>query len=138
MSYFGSPILDVSYLLFTSSNETITSNDFDELFDFYCEQLISDMIKLDISLDAMPSKQHLQSEFHLRGCYGAFFSLFCVPLRMYQPSMAQDDSSNDDVKKFLSSSHDGHDFRLQIYSNPQTQIVLENLLRYFIKKQFLN
>lgn len=138
MSYFGSPILDVSYLLFTSSNETITPNEFDALFDFYCEQLINVMSKLNIPMDAIPSKQQLQSEFNLRGCYGAFFSLFSVPLRMHQPMDAPNKSSNDEVKQFLSSSQDGHVFRKQIYSNAKVQPVLENLLNYFNKKQFLN
>lgn len=136
MSYYGNFSLDVSYLLFTSSNENITSNDFDELFSFYCDQLIDKMIKLNIPSSKIPSKEQLQNDFQARGCYGAFFSLFCVPLRMHQPETG--DSSNDDVKNFLSSSPDAHAFRMKIYSNPKTQIVLENLLNYFNKKQFLN
>lgn len=136
MSYYGNFSHDVSYLLFTSSNENITSNDFDELFLFYCEQLIDAMIKLNTPSSKIPTKEQLQKDFQARGCYGAFFSLFCVPLRMHQPEAGG--SSHDAVKKFLSQSPDAHAFRMEIYSNPKTQIVLENLLNYFNKKQFLN
>lgn len=138
MSYYGSPMLDVSYLLFTSSNETITSKEFDDLFDFYCEQLIDTMTQLKIAPEAMPNKEQLQCYFNALGCYGAYFSLFCVPLRMHQPENSQTNSSDDDVKQFLSNTQNGHEFRKQIYSNPKTQIVLANLLSYFNKNQFLD
>lgn len=132
MSYFGSPILDVSYLLFTSSNELITSIEFDQLFDYYCEQLIDVMVKLDVSSSTIPTKEQLQDEFNLRGCYGAFFSLFSVPLRLLEQA------NNNEVKQFLNKSQDGQEFRTQIYSNPKVQTLLINLLTYFNKKDFLN
>lgn len=132
MTYFGSPILDVSYLLFTSSNEDIKCDDFDQLFDYYCEQLIDTMLKLDLPSSKIPSKQQLQDEFTLRGCYGAFFSLFSVPLR------AIEHSNGDAIKQFLSKSDDGLIFRTNIYSNSKVKKLLANLLHYFDKKQFLN
>lgn len=132
MSYFGSPILDVSYLLFTSSNEFVTCDEFDQLFEYYCDQLIEVMDKLDLCTSTIPSKQQLYDEFHLRGCYGAFFSLFSVPLRI------SEQANNDDVKQFLNKSQEGFKFRAQIYSNPIVQKLLINLLTYFNKKEFLN
>lgn len=132
MSYFGSPILDVSYLLFTSSNEMITHTEFDQLFDYYCEQLIGVMVKLDLPSSLIPSKQQLQDEFDSRGCYGAFFSLFSVPLRILEQA------NNDEVKLFLNKSQEGCEFRAQIYSNQKVQKLLINLLTYFNKKPFLN
>lgn len=132
MSYFGSPILDVSYLLFTSSNEHITVDEFDQLFDFYCDTLINTMIKLNLPSSKIPSKQQLLTEFELRGCYGAFFSLFSVTLRTFE------NANNDEVKLFLNKSPEGVEFRKQIYSNAKAQKLLSNLLMYFNKKQFLN
>lgn len=134
MSYFGSPILDVSYLLFTSSNEDIKCYEFDQLFDYYCEQLIDTMRLLDVSSSSskIPSKQQLRDEFTLRGCYGAMFSLFSVPLRVV------DHSNNDAIKQFLNKSTDGLAYRTNIYSDTTVRKLLANLLLYFDKKQFLD
>ncbi|XP_055315524.1 uncharacterized protein LOC129575663, partial [Sitodiplosis mosellana] len=131
MSYFGSPILDVSYLLFTSANDTVTSDEFNQLFDYYCEQLIDVMLKLDLPTSTIPSKIQLQNEFDVRGCYGAFFSLFSVPMRILEHA------NDNDVKLFLNKSQEGREFREQIYSNPNVQTLLINLLTYFNKKHFL-
>lgn len=132
MSYFGSPVLDVSYLLFTSSDEDIKSDEFDQLFDYYSDQLIGTMHKLELCTSKIPSKKHLQDEFELRGCYGAFFSLFSVPLRVIEHS------TNQSVKLFLNKSDEGIQFRTEIYSNSRAQQLLANLLHYFNKNEFLN
>ncbi|XP_031620103.1 uncharacterized protein LOC116338779, partial [Contarinia nasturtii] len=120
--YFGSPILDLSYLVFSSSNDTVTSTEYDQLFDYYFEQLIDAMIKLKLPSTIIPTKEQLQHEFELRGCFGAFFSLFIVPLR------SMDDAGDNDVKQFLNKSEDGLAFRKRIYSNPKAQKLLTNLL----------
>lgn len=132
MSYFGSPILDVSYLLFTSSNGMITCDEFDQLFDYYCDQLIAVMRKLDLPASKVPSKANLQMEFNERGAYGAFFSLFTVPMRILEHA------TDDAVRKFLNKSQEGLEFRTQIYSNANVQKLLINLLIYFNKKHFLD
>lgn len=132
MSYFGSPILDVSYLLFTSSNENIKCDEFDQLFNYYCEQLIDIMTQLDCATSKIPSKHQLQNEFTLRGLYGAMFSLFSVPLRIVEHT------NNDAIKKFLNKSQDGLAFRTNIYSNPKVQQLLANLLLHFDKKHFFD
>lgn len=132
MSYFGSPILDVSYLLFTSSNDMITCDEFDQLFDYYCEQLIAVMLKMHLPTSIIPSKVNLQTEFNERGVYGAFFSLFSVPMRILEHA------TDNAVQKFLNKSQEGLDFRTQIYSNANVQQLLINLLIYFNKKQFLD
>lgn len=130
MSYYGSPILDISYLLFISSNPEITSDQFDELISQYFDELIEMMTKLNVS--KIPNKKHLQMDFRERGCYGAFFSMFSVPMRILN------NATNDAIKKFLTNSTEGLEFRKQLYSNEETRKVLSNLLKYFDQKGFLN
>lgn len=130
MSYYGSPILDISYLLFTSSNSDITFDQFDELISQYFDELIEMMTKLNVS--TIPDKKHLQMDYLRRGCHGAFFSMFSVPMRIH------DNATNDEIKKFLSNSTDGLEFRKQLYFNEETRKVLSNLLKYFDQKGFLN
>lgn len=132
MSYFGSPILDVSYLLFTSSNDTVACDEFDQLFDYYCDQLIAVMLKLYLPTSMIPSKVSLQTEFNERGVYGAFFSLFSVPMRILEHA------TDNAVQKFLNKSQEGLEFRSQIYSNANVKKLLMNLLIYFNKKHFLD
>lgn len=130
VSYYGSPILDISYLLFISSNSEITSDQFDELLSQYFDELIEVMTQLNVS--QIPDKKQLQMDFSERGCFGAFFSMFSVPIRIH------DNATNDDIKKFLSDSTEGLEFRKQLYSNEKTQKILSNLLKYFDQKGFLN
>lgn len=133
MSYYGSPILDVSYFLFTSSNEHIRTHAFDQLFDYYCDQLIDIMRKLNLSLDKIPSKRQLHTEFQMRGCYGGFFALFSVPLRVCNTSI-----DKTAIQKFLSRTEDGRTFRRQLYSNECAKKILTILLKYFDEKSLLN
>lgn len=132
MSYYGSPILDVSYFLFSSSNECICSTEFELLFDYYCDQLITTMAKLDLASNLIPSKQQLYDEFNMRGCYGALFSLFSVPLRVCSTL------KRDAVQRFLGNNETDHEFRQQLYSNQHARKLLANLLHYFDEKSLLN
>lgn len=88
------------------------------------------MTRLNVS--KIPNKKHLQMDFQERGCYGAFFSLFSVPMRNL------DNATNDEIKKFLRDSTEGLEFRKQLYSNEDTRKVLSNLLKYFDRNGFLN
>lgn len=131
MSFFGSPILDVSYLLFTSLSESIEPKDFDSLFAFYCDELLSVLQTIDLHNIAIPTKDHLCKAFAAKSRYSAIFSLFSVPIRVLE------NAKNDEVKRFLDDSEDGHTFRHQIYSNPLAQRLLKTLLLYFNEKLFL-
>lgn len=133
MSYYGSPILDVSYFLFTSSNEDIRTPEFDWLFDYYCDQLIDVMRKLNLASDRIPSKHQLNTEFRMRGCYGGFFALFSVPLRVCSTPI-----DKTAVQQFLSRTEEGRTFRRQLYSNERATKILTILLEYFDGKTLLN
>lgn len=133
MSYYGSPILDVSYFLFTSSNEHIRTYEFDRLFDYYCDQLIDMMRKLNLPSDTIPSKRQLHTEFRLRGCYGGLFALFSVPLRICNTPI-----DKTAIQQFLSRTEDGRTFRRQLYSNERATKILIILLKYFDEKMLLN
>lgn len=106
--------------------------EFDILFDYYCDELIAVMDKLELSSCKIITKQQLINEFKNRGCYGAFFSLFSVPMRLWESAQ------NDEIKRFLDQSQDGYTFRKEIYANSNVQALLQNLLNYFDKKGFLD
>lgn len=131
MCYWGSPILDVAYLLFTSSAVTIAAREWDDLIEYYFSELIS-MLQL-LGCDSIcPSKERLHDQFHKRAIYGAAFSLFTLPLRML------DRPSNNAIIKFLDISDEGQKYRREIYSAANTRKLLKNLLVYFDEKNFLD
>lgn len=80
----------------------------------------------------VPSKQQLLDEFAANGRYGAFFSLFSIPMRVLK------NAESDEVKRFLSDTIESQLFRQQIYSEPTARKLLENLLNYFNEKSYLN
>lgn len=131
MCYWGSPILDVAYLLFTSSAATVTASDWDALIEYYFNELISVLQQLECSAIS-PSKEHFYQQFHNRAVLGAAFSLFSVPMRM------MDRPPSDAIIKFLDVSDEGQKYRHQIYSEVNTRKLLKALLLYFDEKRLLD
>lgn len=131
MCYWGSPILDVAYLLFTSSAQAIAAREWDDLIEYYFSELIS-MLQLLECNSICPSKEQLHDQFRKRAIYGAAFSLFTLPLRML------DLPSNDAIIKFLDISDAGQKYRREIYSVTNTRKLLKNLLVYFDEKNLLD
>lgn len=131
MCYWGSPILDVAYLLFTSSAAAVTASDWDALIEYYFNELISVLRQLECNA-MCPSKKQLYHQLHNRAILGAAFSLFSVPMRM------MDRPPSDAIIKFLDVSDDGQKYRHQIYSEVNTRKQLKALLLYFDGKKLLD
>lgn len=100
------------------------------LFERYFDDLIELMKTLNVSI--IPTRNQLFKQFQKRACYGAFFSLFSVPMRLLK------NADNDAIKKFLSDSTEGEEFRRKLYSNDMAQRQLGNLLMYFNENKFLD
>lgn len=131
MCYWGSPVLDIAYLLFTSSAATITACDWDALIEYYMSKLISALQLLDCSA-ICPSKEQLHHQFSSRAILGAAFSLFSVPMRMMERPPI------DAINKFFDVSDEGQKYRREIYSRQSTLEMLRNLLQYFDGKNLLD
>lgn len=131
MCYWGSPILDVAYLLFTSSTAATTACEWDDLIEYYVSELISTLQILECSA-ICPSKEQLHRQFDTRAILGAAFSLFSVPMRM------MDRPPIDAIKKFFDVSDEGQKYRREIYSRESTLELLRNLLLYFDGKNLLD
>lgn len=108
----------------------MTSNEWNQLIEFYFEHLLQTLDQLKYRLP-YPSKIELMAEFHERGIYGAAFSLFSVPMRL------MDNVENSMIIKFMDKSKDGENFRAKLFSKPETVALLKNLLIYFNDNGFL-
>lgn len=131
MCYWGSPILDVAYLLFTSATAAITTCDWDVLIEYYFGELISTLHLLDCGA-ICPSKEQLYQQFRARAILGAAFSLFSVPMRML------DRPPKNAILKFLDISGEGQSYRQEIYGQENTRKLLKNLLLYFDENNLLD
>lgn len=130
MSYFGSPILDLSYLLFTSSSEEISARDLDELLEYYFSEITKAMSLLRI--ERTYTREEFERSFSEKAIYGAAFSLFCVPMRLIQHP------PKDAVLKFLDIVEPSLPFRQQIYSQPRAKVSLKKMLLYFQQKNIFD
>lgn len=127
MCYYGSPILDLCYLLFTSSSEEVTAQDWDELIEYY----FNEMNKLSelINDEQLLSREEFDKQFLSRAIFGAAFCLFTIPMKSIEQT------SQDDVLKFLDSSEIAHAFRKELYSRVRVKNLLKKLLLYFDQKE---
>lgn len=131
MCYWGSPMLDVAYLLFTSSTVDVTASEWNALIEYYIDELVSAFDLLELTANR-PSKDELRQQFRNRAVVGAAFSLFTIPLRMLEKPQ------ENPVAKFLNDSDENRQYRRKIYSDANTLKMLKNLLLFFDEKNLLD
>lgn len=127
MCYYGSPILDLCYLLFTSSSEEVTAQDWDELIEYY----FNEMTKLSgLEQDGrIFSREEFDNQFSNRAIFGAAFCLFTIPMKSIEQT------AQGDVLNFLNSTESSHEFRKELYSRISVKSLLRKLLLYFDRKK---
>ncbi|XP_055641323.1 uncharacterized protein LOC129778453 [Toxorhynchites rutilus septentrionalis] len=131
VGFFGSPAIDLSYLLFTSSCNDVTTDQFDLLLQFYHSQLVDCLMKLGYT-KTLPTLLDIQVDMLRKGFVGIMFATFLIPLRLME------DTTNADLGNLLSMSAEAVNFRRQIFSHPNYQCRMEYLLNYFDRKGYLD
>ncbi len=125
--YFGPPVLDVTYCLYTSSNNDVTELDWDMLAQHYYDELRSTLTKLNYT-KKLPSLMEFNAQMILRGMYGAYVGIICEAGRMIE------DVSDDGANVFISD--DAADYRLKMLLNPKVVPKIIKLLTYFDRKGY--
>ncbi len=82
MVYAGSPVLDLCYSLFSSSDVSMRDQDFDSLFHYYHEQLSLALTKLGYK-NEIPTLNTLHDQMVKRGVYGVPLGIFGTIGRYY-------------------------------------------------------
>ncbi|XP_039429594.1 uncharacterized protein LOC120413009 [Culex pipiens pallens] len=131
VGFFGSPAIDLSYLLFTSSSDDVTTEQFDLLLQYYHAELVDCLAKLGYS-KKLPSLLDIQVEMLRKGFVGIMFVTFLIPLRLIE------DTASADLGHLLGSSAEAVDFRRRMFSHPKYQGRMEYLLQYFDRKGYLD
>lgn len=128
MSYFGSPAIDLSYLLFTSSSDDIKDYEIDVLLQFYHKKLHENLIKLNYSLP-IPTLIQIHNLFLRCGVIGVLYSFLLLPMRFSRTSR--------DLSALVDQSNEALEVRKELFSDEGLKKRFQFLLNYFDRKGFL-
>ncbi|KXJ79006.1 hypothetical protein RP20_CCG002641 [Aedes albopictus] len=131
IGFFGSPAMDLSYLLFTSSADDVTTDQFDELLQYYHTQFVDTLVKLGYGRP-IPTLNDIQVEMLRKGFLGVMHVPLLLPLRLIE------DTANADLSHLIGSSEAAIEFRRKMFSHPRFQSRMECLLSYFDRKGYLD
>lgn len=122
VGFFGSPGIDLSYLLFTSNTETNGEADWDELLREYHTELVANLKKLGY-MGKIPTLLDIYIEYLRRCYYGLMISTFIIPLRLIE------DTENSDLGNLLGDQPHNVAFREMLFGTPKYRRFLEPLLQ---------
>lgn len=112
MVHAGSPVLDLCYSLFSSSELSMRGNEFDYLLHYYHEQLASILTKLGYKND-IPTLDTLHSEMLKRGIYG-------VPLGILGTvGRYSEENCGNDLNSLTSESEESKQHWYNLLKNPK-------------------
>lgn len=132
VGYWGSPVLDLTYLLFTSAHSDVKDLEWDQLIQYYYDELNTILLQLNYK-SRIPSGDEFQMQVAERGVYSAVFSIFSVTMRLLEE--VKDDNA---VQQFFGRTEEDKEYRMGLMRRPKTRPLLESLLRYFDKKGFFD
>lgn len=130
-SCVASPMLDVIYTLFTSSHNDVNGTHWEELLQFYHQELSDCLTKLGFA-DSIPRLTSLHEELLSKGIFGAIFGMFAVSVRSLV------DAEGADMVRLFSDVPADREYRKEIMLKPECRKGLEFLLRYCDRKGFLD
>lgn len=129
--FYGSPGIDLSYLLFTSNTETNTEADWDELLRVYHTELVANLTKFGY-MGRIPTLIDIYIEYLRKSYYGLMISMFLIPLRLLE------DTSNSDFSNLLGDQPEHVAFRKMLFGAPKYRTFMEPLLKFWDRKGLLD
>ncbi|XP_058454347.1 uncharacterized protein LOC131432223 [Malaya genurostris] len=125
--FFGSPVLDLNYFLFSSVKPDIKLSKLNYFIRYYHEKLIDNLVLLDYG-KWLPTLKQLQFDFYDRLVYGAS-TIFGVMALCFM------DSSDEPSFEVLHQNDEaGRQFRKRMYGNDRYIKAMESLLPFLAKK----
>ncbi|XP_062713106.1 uncharacterized protein LOC109412322 isoform X2 [Aedes albopictus] len=131
IGFFGSPAMDLSYLLFTASADDVTTDQFDELLQYYHTKLVDTLVILGYE-QPIPTLNDIQVAMLRKGFLGVMHVPLLLPLRLIE------DTANADLGHLIGSSEAAIEFRRKMFSHPRFRSRMEYLLGYFDRMEYLD
>lgn len=131
MSSYQSPMLDIIYTFFSSSNVQITEVQWEDLLQFYHRELTQCLHTLGF-VGRKPRLTDLHEEMLKKGVFGAVLGMFVLAVRNLK------DAEGADMLRFLSDKPEDREYRMEVMLKPECRPGLEFLLRYCDRKGFFD
>ena len=131
IGFFGSPGIDLSFLLFISCDSSVKEREWDILIQDYHTELVSSLKKLHYPRK-IPTLTDIHIEILRKGIIGVMYSTFLIPLRLLE------DTSQADYNGLLGNTDEARAFRKSLFGHPKYQERMEYLLDYYDRKGFLD
>lgn len=124
LSFIGSPAIDLTYLIFSSSSADICDIEIDMLLQHYQSHLHENLIKLNYSLP-IPSLIHVHNSFLKCGVVGFMYACLLLPMRFHRvPAGLIDDEAHGAVGEEKS----------RVSQHPELKNRIEFLVKYCERK----
>lgn len=132
MVHAGSPVLDISYTLFSSSEVSARENEFDFLLSYYHDKLSFMLNQLGYK-NEIPTLDFLSNQMLLRGIYG-------VPLGIWGTihRYPKDGNERNEMDVLTSDSEELKLYWHNLLSNPTCHDKVMFLLNYYDSKGYLD
>lgn len=127
MVHTASPVLDICYSLFSSSQVSAREKEFDFLLSYYHDQLSSTLERLGYKSE-IPTLDFLKDQLIRRGIYGVPLGIWGT-IRRYPEENEYDGQSEWDL--FTSNSEKNKMYWNKLFNNPECHDKVMFLLKYF-------
>lgn len=131
VGFYGSPGIDLSYLLFTSNTATNIEEDWDYLLREYHTELVATLKRLGF-IGKTPTLLEIYIGYLKNSFYSLLISCFLIPLRLIE------DTQNSDLGNLLGDSPVNVAFRKMLFGTPKFREFFEPLLKYWDRKGLLD
>lgn len=127
--YYGPPVLDVTYCLYTSSNNGVSESDFDTLAKHYYDELDTTLRKFNYTKNC-PSLSEFNVQLLKRGWLAAYVGIICESGRFLE------NVGENGVTIFLNDDEETVEKRLKMLLNPVVKDKIVKLLKYFDQRGY--
>lgn len=128
LSFWGTPAVDLYYLLYLVCNREARDNHRQELIYHYHQKLVETLTKLG-HMGTVPTLLDINNDLLKAGFLEVVIVVCFIPFLFADQSAAMN---------VYSETHDAKAYRRQLYSSSQYREILEPLLPQFLHKGFLN
>lgn len=130
LGFYGSPGIDLAFLLSIFTTENLTDVHRDELISIYHENLIK-YLKLFNYQNRFPSLIDIQVEVLKKSVIGLIYSSFIIPIRLIG------NTESADIFTLMGNTEESVKLRQQLYSSPKLKGFIKNHLQYWNRKGIL-
>lgn len=124
MCNYNSPMLDLHYFIYSSTQHDIKMNRVDHIIQYYHQQLVANLKKLGYS-KKLPTLLELQKDFLDLGHFGVMTAFGTFSIAVAPPG---DDA---DMSSFMGDDEAANNFQRRLYLNPVYVSGMDDLVPYF-------